>query len=111
MLKRYSGKPARTPKKLKLTYNFNAQRGNLNSRTSTLFGTNETFTYDSFDRLSEINTNGQIHTQVYDNRGRITSNNTLGSYVYADPNSYQQAGLTSLTATAQAHYQTIRHSK
>jgi len=32
---------------------FNRQRGNLESRTNNMFNSNETFTYDNFDRLTE----------------------------------------------------------
>ena len=74
---------------LKMEYDFNTQRGTLESRTNHLFKDHnantwtENFTYDAQDRLTGISGAVQ-HTQNYDNRGRITYNNTLGNYKYND---------------------------
>jgi RHS repeat-associated protein len=62
---------------------FDAQRGNLTSRTNNMFTNwSENFTYDQQDRLlSWKNDAGAIENQTYDNRGRIRSN-ALGDYAY-----------------------------
>jgi RHS repeat-associated protein len=65
-----------------LTTVFDPQKGNLTSRTNSLFNWNETFKYDSLDRLTTFtNELSQEEIQAYDNRGRITQNN-LGTYNY-----------------------------
>lgn len=68
---------------MKLTTNFNAQRGTLNSRTNSLFSWSETFGYDDLDRLITFNDNDGNNNHTYDNSGRITSNNTVGDYNYS----------------------------
>ncbi|MBL0736399.1 VCBS repeat-containing protein [Flavobacterium sp. GN10] len=61
---------------------FDAKRGNLTSRTNSLFGQNENFKYDAQDRLTEFtNVKGEQEKQLYDDQGRITQNN-LGTYSY-----------------------------
>jgi RHS repeat-associated protein len=107
LLKRYSGKPARTPKKLKLTYDFNALTGNLKSRTNSTFNYQEKFTYDNLDRLTktELLVNGFVsstQSQTYDPQGRTTSHSDLGTFTY---NGYQQTGLKDLKPTAATYYQ------
>jgi RHS repeat-associated protein len=57
---------------------FDPQKGNLTSRYNSLFNIQESFLYDSLDRLTTFNNAGQS----YDARGRITQN-TLGTYSYA----------------------------
>jgi RHS repeat-associated protein len=57
---------------------FDPQKGNLTSRYNSLFNIQESFLYDSSDRLTTFNNLGQS----YDARGRITQN-TLGTYSYA----------------------------
>ncbi|XLS30521.1 FG-GAP-like repeat-containing protein [Flavobacteriaceae bacterium M23B6Z8] len=86
----------------KLGYNFNVQRGILNSRSNSLFNWNESFTYDSMDRLLNFNDNNGTRSHTYDAQGRIKNNNRLGDYVYSG-NSYQLASLT-LNGTGQNHY-------
>ncbi|OIQ18101.1 MAG: hypothetical protein BM557_07750 [Flavobacterium sp. MedPE-SWcel] len=67
---------------MSLTTTFNPQRGNLHNRSNNLFNWEETFEYDSLDRLIEYtNARGEQETQVYDDRGRITQN-TFGEYTY-----------------------------
>jgi RHS repeat-associated protein len=78
---------------MKLNYNFNTQRGILNSRSNSLFNWNETFQYDSLDRLISYNDNTGNQSQSYDSRGRITSESRTGTYDY-NGNSYQLASLT-----------------
>lgn len=78
---------------LRLDYDFQADRGNLNSRYNSLFNWSESFTYDNLDRLTAYNDNSGNHTQTYDNAGRITQNSELGNYGY-DGGSYQQSSLT-----------------
>ncbi len=73
---------------MKLTTEFNVQRGTLNKRTSSLFSWSETFEYDDLDRLIDFNDNDGNNNHTYDNLGRITKSNTVGDYKYAS-NSYQ----------------------
>lgn len=88
---------------MKLSFTFDAQRGNLSNRINSVFGWNEDFLYDSQDRLTDFNDNNGNFNQGYDNRGRINNNNKLGNYVY-NGSSYQQTGLNNLTQTAMDHY-------
>lgn len=78
---------------MKLTFNFNTQRGILNSRTNSLFTWTENFTYDGLDRLVNFSDNNSQRSHTYDSRGRITTNSAIGNYVY-NTNSYQQTELT-----------------
>lgn len=77
---------------MKLTYNFNVQRGILNSRTNSLFAWSESFTYDSMDRLLSFNDNSGNRNQTYDSKGRIDVNSVLGQYKYSST-SFQQTEL------------------
>lgn len=89
---------------MSLSTDFNPQRGNLNSRTNSLFGWTENFGYDSLDRLiSFTDQNGSQEDQVYDNKGRITENN-LGKYVYSNSQSAYRNTSVELDAAAAAHY-------
>lgn len=73
---------------------FEIKRGNLNSRTNSLFSRNETFKYDPLDRLTEYtNGLGIQETQVYDVKGRITQN-TVGTYEYDGTKTYQNKAIT-----------------
>ncbi len=90
---------------MQLTFDFNAQRGLLNSRTNSLFSWSENFTYDNLDRLVSFNDNNGNNNHVYDSRGRISMNNNLGDYDYTG-NSYQ---LKSIVLNGTPHYEgTIR---
>lgn len=66
------------------TYNFNAVKGTLNSRQNVVLGTNEVFTYDNLDRLTQWTNplSGTFDTNTYDTKGRITNNNKLGTVNY-----------------------------
>jgi RHS repeat-associated protein len=82
---------------------FDPKKGNLKSRTNSLFGWNESFEYDSLDRLTKfINTQGKQETQLYDDQGRITQND-LGIYGYKTDKPYQNNAIT-LTPEAEAYY-------
>lgn len=73
---------------------FEIKRGNLNSRTNSLFSRNETFKYDPLDRLTEYtNGLGIQETQVYDDKGRITQN-AVGTYEYDGTKTYQNKAIT-----------------
>ncbi|WP_340199036.1 FG-GAP-like repeat-containing protein [Ascidiimonas sp. W6] len=86
----------------RLNYNFNSQRGILNSRTNSLFNWTENFQYDSMDRLTSFSDNTGSKTHTYDAQGRIKKNNKIGDYVYSG-SSYQLASLT-LNSSGQSHY-------
>jgi RHS repeat-associated protein len=64
-------------------YDFNAQRGTLNSRENFGFNWQETFGYDNLDRLTTI-TGSVGHTMSYKGNGNIDVNNALGTYEYGD---------------------------
>lgn len=68
-----------------LNTTFEPQRGNLTSRYNSMFAWNETFQYDTLDRLTHYTdaTGNQVQ-QIYDNRGRISDNNQ-GHYNYSGP--------------------------
>jgi len=66
-----------------LTWQFNPQKGLLDSRQYSFWGKQEDFSYDNLDRLTawgDANTPAQTHS--YDERGRITENSLLGTYKY-----------------------------
>jgi RHS repeat-associated protein len=68
------------------TYSFNAIKGNLMNRQNTAPGMNvsEVFTYDTQDRLLTWTNplTGVLDSNVYDTKGRITTNNKLGTVNY-----------------------------
>ncbi|WP_264524401.1 RHS repeat-associated core domain-containing protein [Flavobacterium sp. N502536] len=82
---------------------FEIKRGNLNSRTNSLFSRNEIFKYDGLDRLTEYtNGLGIQETQAYDDKGRITQN-TVGTYEYDTTKTYQNKAITP-TPEASGYY-------
>ncbi|TEB45446.1 hypothetical protein D0809_00065 [Flavobacterium circumlabens] len=90
---------------LTLNTDFDAKKGNLNSRTNSMFNRNESFDYDSQDRLTDF-TNGQgvQEKQAYDDQGRITQNN-LGTYQYTQKaKPYQQTSINPVEADALSYY-------
>lgn len=87
-----------------LGYGFDAQRGNLNSRSNSALSWNESFSYDNSDRLIGFNDNNGSNTQAYDARGRITQNSQLGNYAYSGTG-YQQTELNNPTPEAYNWYQ------
>nr|WP_314896661.1 RHS repeat-associated core domain-containing protein [uncultured Flavobacterium sp.] len=74
---------------------FDPQKGNLTSRTNSLFNWNESFLYDNLDRLTNFtNAQGLQETQNYDDRGRITQN-SVGTYNYSTTaKPYQNTSVT-----------------
>lgn len=74
---------------LKMDYNFDHQRGILNSRKNYAFTNwNENFTHDNLDRLTQIS--GAVnHQQQYDQRGRIIDNSFIGTYSYNNASKYR----------------------
>ncbi|MFV0573154.1 MAG: RHS repeat-associated core domain-containing protein, partial [Xanthomarina gelatinilytica] len=74
---------------LKMDYDFNYQRGILNSRKNYAFSSwEENFSHDNLDRLTQIT--GPIpHTKAYDDRGRIINNSFIGDYNYNNTSIYQ----------------------
>ncbi|WP_347053734.1 RHS repeat-associated core domain-containing protein [Flavobacterium olei] len=86
-----------------LNTDFEIKRGNLNSRSNSLFGRNETFKYDGLNRLTEYtNGLGIQETQVYDDKGRITQN-SVGTYEYDGAKTYQNKAIVP-TAEAVGYY-------
>jgi len=78
---------------LHMEYDFDQQRGILNSREN--FGLNhqESFQYDSQDRLTTIS--GDVaKTMTYDAMGRITNNTSIGQYAYESGNKFRLKEIT-----------------
>ncbi|WP_026714000.1 RHS repeat-associated core domain-containing protein [Flavobacterium daejeonense] len=89
---------------------FDPQKGNLSSRTNSLFNWSESFIYDSLDRLTSFkNTAGVTETQSYDDRGRITQN-AVGTYNYTNSSKAYQNTSVTVTPAALAHYQ-VNHEQ
>jgi RHS repeat-associated protein len=86
-----------------LGYNFDVQRGTLNSRTNSMFSWSETFGYDNLDRLITFNDNNGAGSQAYDTFGRITENTLVGTYNYTG-NSFQVSDID-LNAQGNLYYQ------
>lgn len=82
---------------MKLSFNFEPKRGNLLSRTNSLFGWTENFTYDNQDRLLAYNDNNGNKSQSYDLKGRIANNPAVGTFAYSG-SSYRQSAATLNTA-------------
>ena len=86
-----------------VNYTFNPTTGNLMNRSDMWFVREESFQYDNLDRLTQFTNNrGDQEAQLYDTRGRITSNN-LGSYNYSTTNLYQQNSLE-MSEEAKSYY-------
>ena len=76
-----------------LVNTYDEPRGNMLTRSNSLFGWNETFNYDFQDRLTEFtNKLGAQTTQDYEDNGKIKSN-TLGSYKYSTAKPYQNTAI------------------
>ncbi|NHN25699.1 hypothetical protein FIA58_008410 [Flavobacterium jejuense] len=90
---------------LNLYTTFEPQRGNLTSRTNSLFNWTENFQYDNLDRLTHY-TNGQgvQVEQIYETDGRIKEN-TLGKYNYSNTAKKYQNTSIDITAEAKAYYE------
>lgn len=91
-------------------YTWNAQRGLLTGRSTTLFTSggqalSESFQYDGLDRLTQWSNpvTGTALTQSYDTRGRIESNGAIGTYTYASTTTYRQKDVT-LNTAGQTYY-------
>jgi RHS repeat-associated protein len=76
-----------------LTNTYDYVQGNMLTRSNSLFAWNETFTYDSNDRLATYtDKNGLQITQEYENNGKI-KNNALGTYRYSTAKPYQNTSI------------------
>ncbi len=72
-----------------LVNTYDLQRGNMLTRSNSMFAWNETFNYDNQDRLTEYtNKLGVQVIQEYENNGKI-KNNALGNYRYSAVKPYQ----------------------
>lgn len=75
---------------LKIDYTFNSKRNLLEKRNiqfNGLAGSNESFTFDELDRLTEEKENNTIvNHYVYDPKGRMVYNSDIGKYNYNDKN-------------------------
>jgi RHS repeat-associated protein len=78
---------------LNLEYQFKADRGTLNYRKNTISGVlswNETFTYDSFERLTSWTDPTGTAANTYETDGRIKTNDLVGTYNYDPANRYRK---------------------
>lgn len=89
---------------MQLHFTYDAQKGNLSSRTNDALSWNETFTYDNLNRLTDFNDNDANHAQGYDNQGRISSISKLGDITYQG-NAYQPSAINNLTSFANGYFQ------
>lgn len=89
---------------MNLGYNFDAQRGTLNSRSNSAFNWNESFSYDSHNRLVNFNDNIGNNSQSYDSYGRILNNSQLGDYTYTGGNFRQTELDLQNNSTANTYY-------
>lgn len=68
---------------LEINYNYDNLKNVLNSRENITFSKNETYQYDDLDRLLQEAVNGIVTQQyTFDERGRMTSNSSIGKYNY-----------------------------
>ncbi len=65
-------------------YIWNANTGNLTSRTDDLYDLTESFTYDNLDRLTTITQGNNMRTISYQSNGNISTKFDAGAYTY-DP--------------------------
>jgi len=79
---------------LNISYDYNVQKGVLNSRNNLVFSKNESFTYDNLDRLLTESLNNAVQNQyTYDKQGKMTYNSEVGKYGYVS-NSYRLDKIT-----------------
>lgn len=95
------------------SYEFNNVKGNLIFRQnhSPGMGITEYFTYDNLDRLTTWTnpTTGILDSNIYDNKGRITINNKIGTVSYntdATTGLYKKTKIT-LNAQGKQYYDTL----
>lgn len=99
----HTGKPLLTTV-LKLDTAFNAPRGNLTTRSNSIFNWSESFQYDDLDRLTHYtNAAGAQEQQYYDARGRIASN-TLGNYEYNNSSKPYQLSLIDIFEQGKSYF-------
>ncbi|CAH8281860.1 RHS repeat-associated protein [Mariniflexile fucanivorans] len=90
---------------LNLYTTFEPLRGNLTSRTNSLFNWTENFQYDTSDRLSHYtNAQGIQVEQMYENDGRIKEN-TLGTYNYSNSAKKYQNTSIDINPSSKAYYE------
>jgi RHS repeat-associated protein len=84
---------------------FEPTRGNLTSRYNSLFNKNETFQYDTLDRLTEYtNLQGIQAQQIYEQDGRIKEN-TLGKFNYTNTSKKYQNTSIDINPESKAYYE------
>ncbi|NDP22542.1 MAG: hypothetical protein GZ091_15880 [Paludibacter sp.] len=91
---------------LNLEYQFNATRGTLNYRKNNIAGVlswNESFTYDTYDRLTSWTDPTGTTGTTYETDGRIKNNDQVGAYNYETGNRYRKKSAT-LNATGLSFY-------
>ncbi len=91
---------------MKLTTNFNSQRGTLESRSNNMFSWSEEFEYDNLDRLISFSDNAGDNAREYDDLGRPTFDSAIGDFNYTG--SSYQVNTADLNAQGDLYYQQNR---
>lgn len=87
-------------------YMFDSVKNELVVRYSYIFGLNETFSYDNNNRLISWTNpkTGQQSSNSYDDKGRITLNDQIGTVTYGTSGNVYRATKLSLNANGTANY-------
>ncbi len=91
---------------LNAEYKFNAIKGTLEYRKNNIAGVlswNESFTYDTQDRLRSWTDPTGTTSTTYENDGRIKANDLVGTYNYETSNRYRKKSAT-LNSTGNTFY-------
>lgn len=81
------------------TYDFDAETGNLHTRTDGIHGKTETFGYDSLNRLTTMSVSSTTRTVGYNSNGNITSMPGVGSLYYGSSEHPYQVSLVTPATT------------
>lgn len=92
-----------------LTTTFDGVKGRLESRSNSIFGWNESFSYDNLNRLTEFaDPTGVQTTQSYHDNGTININRT-GTYAYTINDKPYQVSTVTLDGNDNINYYTARN--
>lgn len=89
-----------------MTYTFDGIKNELKNRTHANFGIYEGFTYDNNNRLIQWTNpkTGQLSSNTYDDKGRITVNDQVGNIGFTIGGNVYRASKINLNANGLAHY-------
>lgn len=91
---------------MEVSYSFNAVKNELNERHHYNFGLNEYFTYDDNNRLISWTNpkTGQLSSNIYDEKGRITTNDQIGTVSFGTAGNIYRATKLNLNTNGTANY-------